>query len=177
MLLNYANVDGMTKEVMIRQMATESIIAFNTEFSPNGLMNGSYQLYPKGLDLRAVSFDSVMKMLTLNVTKDTSFIYGDTMKNIMDSSDTISAIILLLAAFISSYIIPFMRNIVLGLIFYLGFFAIARTILSDGKTKAKISFGYLISNLLFALATVAYYLMLNSLMAVSPYRISSVYLY
>ena len=79
-LLNYINLSGMTKEVLFRQMATEAILEFNREFSPSGMFNAKYAMYPNGIDLRAISFDSVIKMLMLNITKDTRYIYGDTMK-------------------------------------------------------------------------------------------------
>ncbi len=167
MLLNYANVKGMTKEVMLRQMATESVLAFDTAYSPSGLFNSSYSMYPSGLDLRAISFDSVMKMLMLNVTKDTTYIYGDTMQNVISDSDMLSATLLLISAFLCSYIIPLLRNLTMGLIFYLGFVAIIHSILASNLQKTKVSCGYLISNILFLIMTLIYYAVFSSLMAVT----------
>jgi len=167
LLLNYANVKGMTKEVLLRQMATEAELTFNKEYSPTGITSSAFQMYPNGLDLRAISFDSVMKMLMLNVTKDTTYIYGDTMQNIISNSDPISASLLLLAAFLCSYVIPLVRNITMGLIFYLGFFSIIYALLASSKQKAKVSFGYVISNLLFMVMTLAYYSVFSGLMAVT----------
>lgn len=167
LLINYANVKGMTKEVMLRQMTTEAVLAFNSEFSPSGLLNGAYTMYPNGLDLRAISFDSVMKMLMLNVTKDTTYIYGDTMQNIISDADIFSASLLLTAAFLCSYIIPLVRNVTMGLIFYLGFVAILYALLGSNKQKTKVSCGYIISNLIFLVLTLVYYAVFSGLMAVT----------
>lgn len=167
MLLNYASTPGMTKEVMFRQMATESLIAFNEELTPKGVFNSAYTMYPNGLELRAISFDTVMKMLMLNITKNTTYIYGDTMNSVINDSDVFSAALLLLAAFLCSYIIPLMRNIVMGLIFYLGFIAIIRALVSSNKQKVRVSAGYIISNILFLVITLVYYGVFNGLMAIT----------
>ena len=167
LLLNYANIEGMTKEVLLRQMATEAVIAFNTEFSPNGILGSAYNMYPDGIELRAISFDSVMKMLMLNVTKDTSYIYGDTMQNIVENSDVISASLLLISAFLCSYLIPLIRDITMGLIFYLGFLAIIYALLSTTKQKVKVSCGYIISSFIFLGITLLYYGVFSALMAVT----------
>lgn len=167
MLLNYANVKGMTKEVLLRQMATEAVVTFNAEYSPTGILNGAYTMYPNGLDLRGISFDSVMKMLMLNLTKDTTYIYGDTMQNIIADSDMFSALLLLTSAFMCSYVIPLVRNVTMGLIFYLGFIAIIYALLSSNKQKAKVSCGYIISNLIFMALTLIYYAVFSGLMAVT----------
>lgn len=169
MMLNYVNIEGMTKEVILRQMATEATLAFNRELSPTGLMNSAYEMYPNGIDLRAISFDSVMKMLMLNITRNTSYVYGDTMQGVISDSDIFSAFLLLSAAFLCSYIIPLVRNITMGLIFYLGFLAILYALLASNKQKAKVTGGYLISNLLFLGMTIGYYAIFNVLMAATSH--------
>jgi hypothetical protein len=167
LLLNYANTTGMNKEVMLRQMALNSLIEFNKEFSPTGLLSGSKAMYPNSIDLRAISFDSVMKMLMINITKDVTYIQGDTMKNIVEDSDIFTAILLLASAFLCCYIIPLFRNVVLAAIFYLGLLAIVRAIISGHKTKAKISLGYIVSNILFLVMTLVYYGVFSGLMAIT----------
>lgn len=167
LLLNYANTNGMTKEVMMRQMALESLLEFNKEFSPTTLLSGSKAMYPNSLDLRAISFDSVMKMLILNVTKDTTYIYGDAMSNVVEDSDIFTSILLLMSAFLCCYIIPLFRNVVLAAIFYLGLFAIIRAIVAGNSTKSKISLGYIVSNVLFLVMTLVYYGVFSGLMAIT----------
>ncbi len=157
LLLNYVNIPGMTPEVLIRQMAVDALIEFNKEFSPDNLINPSLAMYPTSIDLRSISFDSVMKMLMINTTKDSRYIYGDTMKITIENSDIISATLLLIAAFLCAYIVPLIRNILLGMLFFLGFVAVLSNILSGGKAKLKITSAYAISNIIFLLMTLAYY--------------------
>lgn len=157
MLINYVNTPDITTEVFYRQMATNALLEFNKEFSPDRMINGSKALYPTSLDLRSISFDSVMKMLMINATRDSSYIYGDTMKQVIANSDVFSAILMLLSAFFCSFLIPFVRNIVLGLIFYLGLWAVVCNILAGGITKLKITTAYAINNAVYLAATLLYY--------------------
>jgi len=167
LLLNYANTHGMNKEVMLRQMALNTLMEFNKEFSPTGLLSGAKAMYPNSIDLRAISFDSVMKMLMINITKDVTYIQGDTMKSVVEDSDIFTALLLLTSAFLGCYIIPLFRNVVLAAIFYLGLFSIIRAIISGHKTKARISLGYAVSNLLFLVMTLVYYGVFSGLMAIT----------
>lgn len=167
LLLNYASLKGMTKEVMQRQMALDATLVFNQEFTPIGILNGAYAMYPSSIDLRSISFDSVMKMLMLNVTHDTSYIYGDTMQTIVEDSDIFTSIILLLTALVCSTIIPFLRNITMGLIFFLGLFSLIWAIFRSSKVKAKVSCGYFITNMAYLLLTFVYYLCFKAIMAMT----------
>lgn len=167
LLINYAGTSGITKEIMFRQMATDATMIFNEEFSTSGVLNNMYHLYPTSIDLRYLSFDSVMKMLMLNVSKNTSYVYGDTMQTLISDSDIFTAVLLLIDAFVCASIVPLARNILLAMIFYLGFLAIIRSIFSDGKHKAKIACGQLVSNLLFMVYTLIYYACFCGLMAIT----------
>lgn len=157
LLLNYVNVPGVTPDILYKQMALDALLEFNREFSSGNFLNPAWNLYPMSIDLRALSFDSVMKMLMLNNTKDVRYIYGDTMKNIIESSDIFSALLLLLSAFLCAYVIPFVRDVALGLLFYLGFWAVITNILSAGKTKLKITAAFAINNIAYLIMTLAYY--------------------
>lgn len=157
LLINYLNTPDITTEVFYRQMATDALLEFNKEFSPDRLINGSKALYPTSLDLRSISFDSVMKMLMINSTRDASYIYGDTMKGVIETSDIFTAFLLLISAFMCSFLIPFIRNVVLGAIFYLGFWSVLCNILAGGMTKLKISAAYAVNNLVYLILTLAYY--------------------
>lgn len=157
LLLNYANTPDVSTEVFYRQMATEALIAFNREFSPDRMINGSKALYPTSLDLRSISFDSVMKMLMINSTRDASYIYGDTMKQVIETSDIFSAILLLFSAFLCAFFIPFIRNVVLGLLFFLGIWSVFCNIFAGGKAKLKVTAAFTISNGLYTVLTLVYY--------------------
>lgn len=157
LLLNYVNTPDITTEVFYRQMATDALLEFNREFSPDRLVNGTKALYPTSLDLRSISFDSVMKMLMINSTRDSSYIYGDTMKQVIENSDIFSGIFLLISAFLCSFLIPLLRNIVLGLIFYIGIWSLITNILAGNITKLKISSGFMINNIVYTVLTILYY--------------------
>ena len=167
LLINYVSVPGMTKEVLVRQMALDALLAFNTEFTPSGLLNSAYSMYPTGIDLRSITFDSVMKMIMLNVTHNTSYIYGDTMQTIVEDSNIFTSILLLITAFICVFIIPLIRNFALGLVFFLGLWAIIHALFKDSRSKAKVSCGYLVSNVIFCVMTLAYYCAFKTIMAMT----------
>lgn len=178
LLINYINTEDITTEVFYRQMATEALIAFDKEFSPDRLINASKALYPTSLDLRSISFDSVMKMLMLNSTRDSSYVYGDTMAGVIENSDFITATLLLISSFLCALIIPFIRNVVLGLIFYIGLWAVICNILAGGITKMKITTAYCINNIVYLLITFVYYgvfaLMINTSTADSVLSVGNV---
>lgn len=167
LLINYAGTAGLTKEVLMRQMATDATIIFCDEFSSSGFINTMYTMYPQSLDLRYLSFDSVMKMLIMNVSKNTSYIYSDTMSTLIEDTDMITAIFLLIDAYLCAYIIPFIRTALMAVIFFLGFLAILRSLLSDGKRKAKIACGQVVMNLAFMVYTIAYYAVYSIMMALT----------
>lgn len=165
LLVNYAGTAGITTEVLMRQMATDATLIFCQEFSSSGLLDTTYEIYPQSLDLRYISFDSIMKMLIMNVSKDTSYIYGDTMLTVISNSDIFTSILLLIAAVLCALVVPLARCFLLALIFYLGFLGVFKVILHDNKTKSNVACGQLISNGLFMLYTIIYffcfYLMMN----------------
>ena len=167
MLLNYANTSGMTREVLIRQMATEAVLEFNSELSPTGIISGTYAMYPSSLDLRALSFDSVMRMLLLNITKNTGYIHSDTMLNVISNMDLFSAILLWIAAGLCSYIIPLGRRVLMAAILYIGIVSMFYSMLSINQYKTKKACAQLIINLAFLAGTIVYYMFFKLLMGVT----------
>lgn len=157
MLINYAGTSNLTSEVLMRQMALDASLIFNETFSPSGVFNASYAMYPQTVDLRNISFDSIMKMIMLNVSKDTSYIYGDTMAALIDTTDIFTSLLLLIVAFMCAYIIPGIRTLLMAAIFYLGFMAIIKAIFASNKYKAKVTGGQLVSNILFLFITFCFY--------------------
>lgn len=157
LLINYASTKGITKEVLMRQMATDATMTFSREFSSTGIIDTTYELHPQSLDLRYLSFDVIAKMLVLNASQNTSYIYGDTMSTVIDQADLVTAILLLFATLLSTAIIPFLRMVLMAIIFYLGFLATIRSLFANRKYKAQIMCGQIISNLIFMFITLAYF--------------------
>lgn len=167
LLINYAGTNGLTCEVLMRQMALDATMIFNDVFSPTVTSGLRYSLVPQSLDLRNISFDSVMKMLMVNVTKDTSYIYGNTMKSVVESSSIVTQILLLVITFTCAILIPIIRDFLMAMLFYFGIFASLRSIMADNKYKLKVVGGQLISNLIFLAATCGYYIVYYLLLEIT----------
>ena len=161
-MINYINLEGMTTEVMYREMAVVALLDFDKEFSPSAL-GSNFILYPYTMDIRYISFDSVMRMLMLNVSKNTQYIYNDTMQTVINNSDLITAILLLLAAMLCSGVIPFLRDIIMAMIFYLGLIAMVIQIFRVTKQKVKLSSGIVLCNAVLMVMTAAYYMVFGAM--------------
>lgn len=167
LLINYAGDGDLTKEIIYRQMAFASQSEFMQEFSSSSWLNTKYTLYPQTIDLRYLSFNSIMTMLMLNVSKDKSYIYNGTMKTILSNSDIGTAILLLVVAFVCAYIIPLMRVVLLALIFYLGALHILRSLFSSNSYKCQIVGSGVVLNTIFCIVTIVYYSFFSLLVSIT----------
>lgn len=167
LLLNYVNTSGMTSEVMFRQMALAALLEFDTEFSDTGIQTSATKLYPTSVDLRYLSFDSIMKMLMINSSGNASYIYGDTMKGVINNSDILSAILLLIGAFLSQTVIPLFRDLLMALVFYLGLWSVICNIFAGGKAKLKVCAGFTISNAIYLVMTLLYFAVFGLMLQMS----------
>ena len=156
-LLNYAGTDGITKEILLRQMAIDATMVFDKQFTASTLRSSRYGLMPTTLDLRSLSFDTIMKMIILNVTKDSSYVYGSTVESLIERVDIVTSVILLLTALICTYIIPFARNLMGVIILALSVWAAVRSLTTNNTFKAKILAGALMSQLEITIVNIAYY--------------------
>ena len=80
----------------------------------------------------------------LNVSKDTNYIYDNTMKSVIYDSDIITSATLLICAIFCASILPLIRDVLMAFILYLSIFAVLHAIFSDGETKMRIAFGTII---------------------------------
>ena len=167
LMINYAGTDGLTKEVLFRTMATAATEDFCKEFSSSGVLDTKYEIYPQSVDLRYLSFDAIMKMLMVNVSKNTSYAYGDTMSTLLNDSDLFTAFMLLICSVLCVWIIPLGQQILMAAIFYLGFIAIIKALFSSAAYKGKVAGAQVVSNLMFMLYTIVYYFFISMLMALS----------
>lgn len=158
MLINYAGTDGITKEALFRQMALDATMNFTREFSNTDYMNTKYGLSPQSLDLRYLSIDSIIRLLMINATRNSAYTQGGSvMKTLIFESDMVSSTLLLGVAFMCATVIPFLQHLFLGLIFYMGFFSIMRSLLQTRTYKVKIACGTMISNVVFVVLAMVYY--------------------
>ena len=165
LLINYAGTGGLTKEVLMRQMAIDATLIFCDEFSSTGMLNTMYTMYPQSLDLRYLSFDSVMKMLIMGATKNTGYVYGDTMLTVIEDADPFSAVTLLIDAFLCAVLVPLFRSLIMAYMFLFTILALIRTIGAKAESRLRVAGGTFLSNMMFAIITMVYYAAFSALMS------------
>lgn len=155
-LINYAGTSSIAKEILLRQMALDATFNFNKEFTTSK-MSSTFQLYPSSLDLRRLSFDSIMKMIILNITKESSYIYGNTMETLIANTSVITSVILIITALICSSIVPLARNLVSLVVFALSIVAVLLSMKSDNRHRVRILAGTLGSQVVIIIINCVYY--------------------
>lgn len=166
-LLNYAGTNGINKEIMIRQMALDAELIFNSNITSAGLLSTKFKMYPSSIDLRSISFDSIMKMLCLNVSKDTSYLYGNTMQTLIGDSDLFTSVLLLICAFLCCYGVSLIRDIAMAILLYNGIISIVYHICSTNKSKLKMTLGAGISTVVISIASVVYYGLIGAMISMT----------
>ena len=167
MLLNYINMDGLTTEALIKQMALIATNNFCQYMSPDNGFNNQMALYPQNVDLRNISFDAVMRVMVLGATNNSYFTYGNTMYNMIANSDIVSVILLLCVSFICVFFIPLLRNFIMALLLFLGLFSTVTNFLAGEKQRWKVMGSYVINLLIFLATNIGFYLILSMLMNIS----------
>ena len=110
-LVNYINMNGMTKDVLIRQMALITTIEFNKEFS--SFMN---DLEPRKIDIGGASLDTVFSGMLANCSMSVSQQHSAGYNLQMNGN---GVILLIITSFLMGTVIPFVRMILVGLLFIL----------------------------------------------------------
>lgn len=167
LLLNYINMDGLTTEALIKQMALIATNNFCQYMSPDNGFNNQMALYPQNVDLRNISFDAVARVMVLGATNDSYYTYGNVMYNMIANSDIISVIMLLLTSFLCVFFIPLLRNFIMALLLFLGLFATITNFLAGEKQRWKVMGSYVINLLIFLATNIMFYLILSMLMGMS----------
>lgn len=163
-MINYVNVNGMTPEVMSRQMALDATLAFNEAVTPKGLGSTAYSLIPSSVDLRSLSFDTILRVILLNTSKDTNFFGTSAVENVVTNFGLMSGILLLIVTWVCIYGVTIVRAFFLAFLFLMGVFGVARGIFASNSSKKATLLGYITSvGVLFALSYV-YYQVFNVLM-------------
>lgn len=156
-LVNYINIEGVTKETIYRLMALEATITFNKELTNKGLFDDTRQLFPYSLDLRNISFDSLMRKLLVSSSKSSSYSSVEVMENVVTNSGAFIGILVIIVAFISATVVPFIRDVVLVGLLALTVLSIILNVYNGHKEKLKATGGWLITYVIFALVTSAFY--------------------
>lgn len=163
-MINYINAKGVTAEVMCRQMALDALLMFNEEITPKGLGNTAYALMPSTVDLRSLSFDTIMRVILLNTSKNTNFFGTDAMESTITEFGLLTGVVLCLTAAVCVYGVTLMRAFFLAFLFLMGVYGVARGVFASNASKKATLLGYLTNiGLLFVLSFL-YYEVFNILM-------------
>lgn len=169
MLLNYVNMDGLTPEALVQQMSLIATMNFCRYLSPDNGFNNQMALYPQQVDLSNVSFDAVAKVLMLGATNSTNYTYGNTMYNVIANSSVISAVLLLCVSFLCVSVIPFIRNLLMALLLFLGLWSTVTNFFMGNKVRWKVTASYIMNLLLTLLINMLFFGILAMMMnIVSP---------
>ena len=167
LLINYANLEGMSADILQKQMALIATTEFNKGMSPGGFFNERLSLYPTTIELRNISFNSVMTMLMLNATKNTNYVYGNVMLNLIAQSDLLSSILLLCVTWMAVWLMPLILNIVMAMLFYLGIYSTTVNLGSSSRTKIVNLGAYFLDLILVVVMVSAYYGSISMMMGMS----------
>ena len=113
-LINYVNMTGMTKDVLIRQMALITTIEFNKEFS--SWLN---ELEPRKIDIGGASIDTVFTGMIANCGLYTSQQHSAG-RNLANNG--YGQIFLIIVAFLMAFLIPIVRVLLIGALFLVFYF-------------------------------------------------------
>lgn len=156
-LINYVNIDGITKETIYRLMAVEATMVFNKELTNKGLFDDTRQLYPYNMDLRNISFDSLMRKLLTSSSKSASYSSITVMQSVVESSGAFIGILIIIVAFISAIIVPFFRDVILVGLLGLTIVSVLLNVYNGHKQKLKATGGWAITYTIFAIFTSLFY--------------------
>ena len=156
-LVNFVNTDGITAEIIEEQMAFEAAMAFNRNFVDDNFISAEMALYPTSYDLRSINFDSVMKMLVISDNYNNASLTQPAIYSVIAENGTISGWLAMALAFMAQVVIPLMRNVALGIIFYCSMICAFYNILNDSKEKAAATVGGGVLGMLYAAVTIVYY--------------------
>ena len=93
----------------------------------------------------------------MNATRNTSYAYGSSVENVVNSEGMISQIFLLLDAGLGAEINHLLQSVVLALILFLAVYATSKALIAGNEYKTKIAGATLIQNLTFMIYTILYY--------------------
>jgi hypothetical protein len=166
-LINYRNLEGMNLEILQRQMALDAMCIFMGRIESGGIFATAFDMFPKSLDLRSISFDSVMNMLLLNVTDDSSYIYGNSIDVYMENGNIVGKILLVMVAFLCCTVVPLGRDLIMAVSFFCGFVTVGYNIMGSSARRVMVTASTLVSNIIICIATSLYYGLFSILMNVT----------
>lgn len=157
LLINYANKAGVTKEALYRIMSIRALLAFNQAFNTDNFISATMNLYPTELDLRNVSFDAVMKLVVMSNSNTQLYSNDTAMRTIIDEGGFWNGLLVLITAALCNSVIPFVRTLVMGIVFYAGIISALWNTIRSKREKGMMLGGTFMCHAAICVVTVAYY--------------------
>ena len=120
--LNLMNYYAMADENLIQALAMLELFHFNKEFSQSKLIGNSYELYPQSYELKTFTYDAYLRLILSEASGESLMhdigtedgLYTTIIKN----TSLFFGIFLVLNDFVAVYIIPYIKLIIVILIFF-----------------------------------------------------------
>lgn len=155
LLVNYVGQKNITPQILIEQMGFVATIEFNKAFAKDNIVNSNLALYPKAFTIRNINFDKMMKFVLMS-----NFNFVSTNQNsmtvILAEGSTPTGVLLLITAWLVTYVLPFLMAVVMGITFYATILSCAYNAAIDGKDKLKTCGGASITAIMLTGETALY---------------------
>lgn len=157
-LINFANLDGMNSEIMMRLMAAKATTEFDKKMTTTNLLGSTLSLYPRNLDLRNITWDAILRHMLVTATHNTNYISTTKlMRNIINSVGIFPAFIVCLITLVNTVIVPVGREAILALLFLLTIASLLLNLFSSAKDKLKVNSAWAMTYILFGVFTSIFY--------------------
>lgn len=158
MLVNYANLEGMTAETMERLMAVIATLKFNEIVTRTSISDITMSQYPKHLDMRNITWDAIMRHIVVSSSRNSTYITSPhLMSAIIDTCGIFIGFIALVVTWLSASVLPAGRDILLSLMLLLTLLSIVFNLYEEAKVHIRSTAGWAGTYALFGAYTAFFY--------------------
>lgn len=158
MLVNYANLEGMTAETMERLMAVVATLKFNEIVTRTSISDITMSQYPKHLDMRNITWDAIMRHIVVSSSRNSTYITSShLMSAIIDTCGIFIGFIALVVTWLSASVLPAGRDILLSLMLLLTLLSVVFNLYEEAKVHIRSTAGWAGTYTLFGAYTAFFY--------------------
>lgn len=157
-LINFANLDGMNSEIMMRLMTAKAVLDFDEKMTTTNILGSTMSLYPRGLDLRNITWDALLRHMLVGATHNTNYVSTtQLMRNIINGAGLLTGFIVCIITGLNTSVIPFFRDIILIFLFLFTMISALMNCFSTAKDKIKVGSAWFMTYALFGIVTSIFY--------------------
>ena len=157
-LINFANLDGMNSEIMMRLMTAKAVMDFDEKMTTTNILGSTMSLYPRGLDLRNITWDALLRHMLVGATHNTNYVSTtQLMRNIINGAGLLTGFIVCIITGLNTSVIPFFRDIILIFLFLFTMISALVNCFSTAKDKIKVGSAWFMTYALFGIVTSIFY--------------------